>query len=138
MKSLKIFFLITDIGFIIYWLITILGLIPAEYLFQDYSNPILVAWNWSFLPLDLLISATGLTALYLYVKSNPNWQMLALISLVLTFCSGLQAIAFWIIRADFDLVWWLPNLYLLIYPLFFIPRLLIQARRTTELVPGRI
>jgi hypothetical protein len=54
------------------------------------------------------------------------WHQLALISLVLTFCSGLQAIAFWIIRGDFDLTWWLPNLFLLIYPLFFIPRLIVD------------
>lgn len=123
MKSLKIFFLITDIGFIMYWGITLLHLIPAEYLFKDYTNPLIVAWNWSFLPLDLLISATGLSSLYLYKKSNANWQPLALISLVLTFCSGFQAIVFWLIRLDFDIAWWLPNLYLLIYPWLFLPRL---------------
>jgi hypothetical protein len=48
---------------------------------------------------------------------------MALISLVLTFCSGLQAIAFWILRADFDLSWWIPNLFLMIYPIFFIIRI---------------
>ncbi|MGI6187453.1 MAG: DUF5360 family protein, partial [Brevibacillus sp.] len=47
---------------------------------------------------------------------------LALISLVLTSCSGLQAISFWLFKGDFDPVWWIPNLYLLIYPLFFLPR----------------
>ena len=123
MKTLKPFFLFVDIGFILYWLITYFKLIPAQYLFQDYTNPILVAWNWSFLPLDLFISATGLTSVYLYQKGNKQWRQLALISLVLTFCSGLQAIAFWVIRLDFDPTWWIPNLFLLIYPLFFIPRI---------------
>ncbi|MBU7592546.1 hypothetical protein FVO58_08315 [Metabacillus halosaccharovorans] len=106
----------------IYWIVTLLHIIPNEYLFKDYNNPILSAWNWSFLPLDLLISFTGLTSLYAYKKGNPNWIKLALISLVLTSCSGLQAIAFWTLRSDFDLSWWIPNLYLLIYPLFFIPK----------------
>jgi hypothetical protein len=124
MKTLKPFFLVTDIGFIAYWLITLLHLIPAQYLFQDYSNPILTAWNWSFLPLDLFISATGLSALWAYGRRLEVWQPLALVSLTLTFVSGLNAIAFWTIRGDFDPTWWIPNLYLLVYPLFFLPRFL--------------
>lgn len=124
MRRLKPFFLVTDIGFILYWLVTLLHLIPAEYLFQDYTNPILVSWNWSFLPLDFAISATGLLSLYLHKREDERWQSLALVSLVLTFCSGLQAISFWVLRSDFDLGWWIPNLYLLVYPLFFIPSFL--------------
>jgi hypothetical protein len=124
MRSLKPFFLVTDLGFILYWLITLLGLIPAAYLFKDYHNPLLVTWNWSFLPLDLLVSASGLGSLALERRGDPRWRGLALVSLVLTACSGLQALAFWSLRADFDLAWWVPNLYLLIYPFAFIPRLL--------------
>lgn len=124
MRTLKPFFLVTDIGFIIYWLVTALGLIPAASLFKDYHDPLLVAWNWSFLPLDLCISATGIGSLLLERRGDRRWQPLALISLALTFCSGLQAIAFWAYRADFDAIWWLANGYLLIYPLCFIPGLL--------------
>ncbi len=120
MKYLKPFFVITDIGFIIYWIITLLKIIPEEYLFKDYSNPIMIAWNWSFLPLDLMISFTGLLSLFLHWKQNEKWKHLAFFSLVLTFCSGLQAISFWIISLDFDITWWIPNLYLMIYPIFFI------------------
>jgi hypothetical protein len=50
MKGHKPFLWFTDLGFIAYWLITALKLLPAEGLFNDYINPILVAWNWSFLP----------------------------------------------------------------------------------------
>ncbi|MBA9008917.1 DUF5360 family protein [Clostridium saccharobutylicum] len=50
MKKLKVLFLFTDIGFIIYWLITALHLIPINLAFKDYNNPILVDWNWSFFP----------------------------------------------------------------------------------------
>ncbi|BDA77359.1 hypothetical protein LPTSP3_g02890 [Leptospira kobayashii] len=120
MKTLRPFFLITDIGFVLYWLITILHIIPDEWLFKDYTNPLLVSWNWSFLPLDLLISFSGLLSLHLYGKANAAWKPVSLISLVLTFSSGLQAIAFWGIRLDFDITWWLPNLYLLLYPIYFI------------------
>lgn len=121
MKSLRFFFWLTDVGFIVYWAITLLHIIPNEYLFKDYDNPILSSWNWSFFPLDILISITGFASLFMYKKGNSNWSRIALISLVLTSCSGLQAISFWILRSDFEISWWLPNLYLLIYPLFFIP-----------------
>lgn len=124
MKTLKYFFLITDIGFILYWFITLLKLIPDEYLYQDYTNDLLVAWNWSFFSLDIFVSITGFLSLYLWKKQNNSWEKVALISLILTFCSGLQAISFWIIRKDFDITWWLPNLFLLIYPLFFIYKIL--------------
>jgi len=120
MKTLRYFFLVTDIGFLLYWLSTLLHLIPSAYLFKDYGNPLLVAWNWSFLPLDMAISATGLTALVLHRRGQGSYRSLALISLVLTSCSGLQALSFWAIRGDFDLGWWVPNLYLLLYPLFFL------------------
>jgi Family of unknown function (DUF5360) len=128
MLGLSPFFLVADIGFIVYWLLSALALIPPDYAFNDYKNPIMTAWNWSFLPLDLAISATGLSAVYLHHKKNNLWKSLALISLAFTITSGLNAIAFWVIRGDFDLTWWLPNLYLLLYPLFFIPKLVRQLQ----------
>ncbi len=123
MHRLPTFFLITDLAMLLYWGITAVHLISPAYLYSDYTNPILVDWNWSFFPLDMLISATGLFSLYRRRSGQP-WKQMALLSLTLTLCSGLQAIAFWTLRHDFDPTWWLPNLYLLLYPLFFIPRLL--------------
>jgi hypothetical protein len=123
MKTLKYFFLLVDIGFIIYWTITALHLIPPKYLFNDYTNPILVNWNWSFFPLDIFISITGLYSIYLNRKRNNQWKKVALISLLLTSVSGLQAISYWTLSGEMDLTWWIPNLFLLIYPLFFIPKL---------------
>ncbi|MGE7941822.1 DUF5360 family protein [Lysinibacillus xylanilyticus] len=61
-----------------------------------------------------------------FVPVNSNLcRNFALLSLALTFCSGLQAIAFWTIKLDFDFMWWIPNLFLLLYPLYFIPKLII-------------
>ncbi|WP_210410840.1 DUF5360 family protein [Leptospira sarikeiensis] len=31
---------------------------------------------------------------------------------------------FWTISFDYNLSWWIPNLYLLIYPLYYIPKLI--------------
>lgn len=130
-RKLKGLFLLTDTAFIVYWLVTALHLIPPEYAYQDYNNKLLVIWNWSFFPLDLIISATGLLGLYYYRKSNAAWQPMVLISLVLTSCSGLQAISFWIIKQDYSLGWWIPNLFLLLYPLFFIPGLVHRMSSRT-------
>ena len=124
MKVLRYFFLLVDIGFIVYWLITALHLIPEKYLYNDYTNVILVNWNWSFLPLDLLISFTGLYSVYLNSKSLNKWKIYAFISLILTSVSGLQAISYWALSGQFDPTWWIPNLFLLLYPWIFIPNLL--------------
>ncbi|RRJ63380.1 hypothetical protein EHV15_10950 [Paenibacillus oralis] len=123
-KSLKVLMLITDIGFLLYWMITFLGLLPKEMLYKDYTNEIAVAWNMSFIPLDILISVTGLTSILLYRRGERLWAPFCIVSLSLTFCSGLQAIAFWAIRGDFDIGWWIPNLFLLLYPLFYLPGLM--------------
>jgi hypothetical protein len=45
------------------------------------------------------------------------------VSLLLTLCSGLMAISFWIYHNDFDLGWWIPNLFLLFYPMFYLNKL---------------
>jgi len=126
-KTLKAFMILTDVGFIVYWTITFMGWIPKEWLYQDYSNELLVAWNMSFIPLDLFISATGLLSIYYYYKKHPAWSQLCFTSLLLTTCSGLQAISFWTIRLDFDIMWWIPNLFLLVYPLFFMRKVLKGA-----------
>jgi hypothetical protein len=123
-KGLRTLMWLTDIGFILYWLTIFTGILPEEYRYKDYSNEMMVDWNLSFLPLDLFISLTGLLSLYYYRRQKAEAPWLCLISLSLTFCSGLQAIAFWAIRGDVDLMWWVPNLFLMVYPLFFIPRLL--------------
>ncbi len=38
-RTLKPFFLVVDIGFILYWTVTLLHLIPEAYLFKDYDGP---------------------------------------------------------------------------------------------------
>ncbi|MDC0681020.1 DUF5360 family protein [Sorangium atrum] len=127
MRALPYLFIAVDGGFILYWLITVLHVIPAEHLFNDYDNPLMVAWNWSFLPIDLAVSVTGVGALSLRRKGIAAWERLATVSLVFTTSSGLMAISFWAIVGDYNLSWWAPNLFLLVYPWFFLPRLLMKA-----------
>ena len=119
--------LLTDVGFVAYWAITALHLLPAAWLFKGYEQPLLQSWNWSFLPLDLLVSATGLGALWRRRRFPQQARGLTLISLSLTSASGLMAISFWCIERDFEPAWWLPNLFLLLYPLPFLRALLATA-----------
>lgn len=122
--SLKWHLLITDIGFLLYWAATASNLFPASWLFKDYENPVLQAWNWSFAPLDLCASAMGLVGVMIGQKSRDDWRPFALTSLALTFCAGLMALSFWTLRGEFEFAWWTPNLYLTLWPLAYVVSLI--------------
>lgn len=119
-RALRLFLLGVDIGFILYWLTSALALLPASWLYAHHDDPVMVDWNWSFLPLDLLVSGSGLAALALAQQRNARWPLLALLSLAFTSASGLNALAFWALRADFDLAWWAPNIVLALAPWPFV------------------
>lgn len=118
LRFTKASMVVTDIGFLVYWAATLLALIPAQYAYKDYDNPVLSDWNYSFVLLDVLASVTGLTALRLTrCGAVAGARPLMLVSLALTSTAGLQAVAFWALRGDFALSWWLPNLFLLLFPI---------------------
>lgn len=124
---------ITDIAFLAYWLMSsvhLLGLlpIPSEWLYANADEPRVVAWNWSFFPLDLAFSLIGLAAIRYAGRADPVWKPLALISLVLTMVAGGMAVGYWALLGEFNLVWFIPNLILLIWPLFFVGRIITSLR----------
>ncbi|MGN9840654.1 DUF5360 family protein [Nonomuraea sp. H19] len=133
LRVTKALMLVTDLGFVAYFTVTGLGLIPPQWAFADYANPVMADWNWSFLWIDLLASVTGLTSLHLLRRGQG--ESLMLVSLVLTMASGLMAIAFWTLRGDFSLAWWIPNLYLMLFPVPAIVRLTACQGRSPH--PGR-
>src|SRR4051812_16893854 len=92
--GLRAFMLIIDLGFVLYWSITMANIVPAEWLYAHHDDPMMVAWNWSFMPLDLLISATGLSAVFAAKRGDPRWTLLAMLSLATTSASGMNAIMF--------------------------------------------
>lgn len=118
---MKFFLVVTEIAMLLYWgLISLVSLgalsIPPEWMYSDHTNPLVVAWNWSFLPIDVLFSVTGLLAIYGNFSVKKK-QSLMIISLTLMFCAGIMAISFWAIRGEFDLFWWGMNIWLMILPL---------------------
>ena len=115
-----------DVGFLVYWTLIIANLLPPEVMFDGYELPEVQAWNWSFLPLDVLVSVTGIVG---QTSKRLNGTVMLTISLVLTSCSGGMAIAYWAFLGDFQIAWWLPNLVLLIFPL--IPLIRFARRRSS-------
>ena len=98
-----------------YWSLIIFRVFPPELLFEGYEKSEVQAWNWSFLPLDLAAALTGIAGNTL---KRVNQEALIIASLVLTSVAGGMALAYWTVLGYFDLWWWLPNLVLLLFPLW--------------------
>jgi hypothetical protein len=124
--------IVTDLGFLAYWTVTALQLLPDDVLFADHDDPRVIAWNWSFLPLDLLVTATGITSVALRRCGSRGWHPLALVSLTLTATAGLMALVYWTLREEFDLTWWGPNLFLLLYPVPALAWLMTRPAVSTQ------
>lgn len=115
---------ITEVGMLLCWasaLLLIMGVIyiPPEYMYSDYTNPLVVSWNWSFFPSDVIFAAVGLYARFAKL-SDAKANLLSIFSLSLMFCAGLMAIAYWAIQLSFDPFWWGMNLWLMALPAFLL------------------
>lgn len=116
-RSLKALLTVTEISMLTYWVFATLVLldvinVPPEWMYSDYNNPVVVAWNWSFLPIDVMFALIGLAARFGALNGQRKHD-LAIISLTLMCCAGLMAISFWLIRGAFDPFWWAVNLWLI-------------------------
>ncbi len=114
-RTQKVIVWAIDLGFIAYWLLISLRVLPAEAMFAGYEKPEVQAWNWSFLPLDILASLTGILG---NTTKRLDKKTLLTISLVLTSVEGGMAVGYWAFLGDFELSWWLPNLVLLLFPIW--------------------
>jgi hypothetical protein len=127
-RHLKIALSLTDIAFLMYWAMAgldIVGLVtmPNDWLYPNAHDPRVVAWNWSFFPLDIAFSVTGLWAVAASRKGDAIWRPLALISLILTIVAGAMACGYWLLIGELDVVWFGANALLIIWPCFFLSKL---------------
>lgn len=132
-RSLLIGLLVTDGLFLLYWALSgaaELGAfeLPSAMMYAGYGEDRVCAWNWSFLPVDLAFSITGLMAVRWARRDDPRWQPTAIISLTLTVVAGLMAVSYWTLMAEIDLSWYLPNLLLVVWPLPFLVELTGMAK----------
>jgi hypothetical protein len=96
-------------------------------MYAHFDDPRVLAWNWSFLPVDLAFSATGIAAVAASRRGEPVWRPLALLSLAFTMVAGGMAVAYWTLLGEFELTWFLPNLALVIWPVVFLPGLVCDT-----------
>ena len=114
----QILLTITEAGMLLYWLLALLMAMGAvsiapEYMYSDHLNPTIVAWNWSFFPIDLAFAGIGLYARYGSL-SGTRQSVAAAFALALMFCAGLMAISFWALMGEFDGFWWTMNAWLIL------------------------
>jgi len=121
-RRTTVLMLVTDIGFILYWLVVASKILPANIMFNGYDDSAVAAWNWSFLPLDLCASIVGLTAVRSLRSRRANALPLLIVSLTLTSAAGGMALVFWTVRGDFEFAWWIPSAFLLLFPLPLLTR----------------
>lgn len=114
-KAQKAIVWVIDIGFIAYWSLIIFRALPPEVMFEGYELREVQAWNWSFFPLDILAAITGIIG---QTTKRLNTSVFLVISLVLTSVAGGMALAYWVVLGYFEILWWLPNLVLLLFPLW--------------------
>lgn len=108
----------TEIGMLLYWVFASLFAldvvsIDPQWMYSNYEDPMVVAWNWSFLPLDLLFALAGLVSRFAPMADKTK-GVLAVFSLSLMFCAGLMAVSFWLIQEFYDPFWWAMNLWLVL------------------------
>ena len=123
---------LTDVGFLLYWAVAALsqlGLlaIPGEWMYANYDQPDVIAWNWSFFPMDLAFSYFGLRAIAAARRGDPRWRPWTIISLTLTMAAGGMAVSYWALKGELDPFWFGTNLLLVVWPLFFVRGLIAEA-----------
>jgi hypothetical protein len=115
---LKFMTTLTEIGMLAYWILATalvwnLVSIDPSLMYSDYKNPLVVAWNWSFFPIDVAFAVIGLTARFGSITGLLKFK-LETIAAVLMLCAGLMAISYWTITGEFSLTWWAVNIWLII------------------------
>ncbi|GLQ26817.1 DUF5360 family protein [Sulfitobacter pacificus] len=130
---MKIALTVTEVGMLIYWgfaSVVVLGwvIVAPDAMYPYYRNPLIVIWNWSFLPIDILFALCGLAARF--VPMAPERAVvLQIVSLTLMFCAGLMALNFWVLQCWFDIAWWAVNAWLVVLSLTGLLRIFCPSER---------
>jgi hypothetical protein len=138
-RSLAIAISVTDVAFILYWCLaafTQFGVldIPQGWMYANYLRADVIAWNWSFFPMDIAFSVFGLRAVAASRRGDPRWRPFAIVSLTLTMAAGGMAVSYWALLREFDPLWFISNLVLVIWPLFYMSALFNMPAPLSE--PG--
>lgn len=125
----------TELGMLAYWVLAgalVAGLVRIDpsLMYSNYENPLVVAWNWSFFPIDVAFAMIGLTARFGSTSGLLRFKLEATAS-VLMLCAGLMAVSYWTMTGEFSPLWWGMNLWLVVLGLSN----LVAARLEPEALP---
>ena len=123
---------LVDAGLLLYWFMVITDLFPKDLRFRDYSNEIVQAWNWSFVPLDVAAALVVFLGVFLMNRKIAAGELVLMFGLTLTFCAGFMAISFWAYYGDFEIFWWGANSILMIVPLLVFANMVYEKVRPTQ------
>jgi Family of unknown function (DUF5360) len=132
-NSLRLFLRVTDSLMLAYWMLNVaacfkLVILPSDLMYEGYGTHHVDAWNWSFAPMDAVFALLGLWSIRLNSNNDPRWRLVCAISLTLTICAGGMAISYWAFAGEFNILWWLPNLLLIILPFIWLPNLILDTK----------
>lgn len=135
--SLRLGLIVTDSLFLAYWLVAALAeghliSLPASLMYAGYGDARVCGWNWSFFPLDIAFSVTGLLAVRWGRDNDPRWRPAAIVSLLLTVVAGMMAVSYWTFMGEIVASWFVPNLVLMLWPIPFLASTLREVAQ-----PGR-
>lgn len=108
----------TNLMMILYWCLAgalaldLVAIDPAL-MYSDFENPRVVAWNWSFFPIDMAFAILGLIAVFGSLSALTALKF-EIVSAVLMMCAGVMAISYWLLTAEFDPSWWGVNIWLIV------------------------
>ena len=80
-------------------------------MYSDHTDARVIAWNWSFFPIDIAFAGLGLTARFATLSAALRAK-LEIVASTLMICAGLMALSYWAITGDFSATWWSMNLWL--------------------------
>lgn len=125
MKIYKYILGFMGFGYISYWILAILGVIPIP-----YSNANEYAYEWSFAVIDILIGLMNLISLFMYKKKNAYWKMMLTITLSISMGINFHTMIYWIILKNFSNPMWFMAMFVFSYS--FIGLILLTKEQLNE------
>ncbi|MCK9268165.1 MAG: YvaD family protein [Alkaliphilus sp.] len=112
MKIYKLILGFMGFGYISYWILALLGVIPIE-----YSNANEFAYEWSFAVIDILIGLMNLTSLFMYLRKNLYWKIMLTITLSVSVGINFHTMIYWVILKNFSNPMWFIAMWVFSYSL---------------------
>lgn len=113
------------VGYILYWLLAIIGFIPIA-----DSNINEFAFEWSFSIMDPLIGIFYLISLLFYKRKHSYWKILLTVTFSVSIGINFFTMIYWILLKKYFLPTWFMAIFVFLYSLIGI--IIINKEEVTE------